>query len=161
MACQLRRTPVTRRDFATLRHEGESAAPAGFRKEVDNDIGKLFDLVQKRIPQVFVRVSNIRPVDDKGSSDNILSGNESPITAVRTVVPIITHRKIAIGRHDNFCALSVLLEVKITVEDIFVLLVIREPINLVFQERKAVTDWQIAPICRFVKNVRLLRAGFH
>ena len=102
---------------------------------------------------MLVRVGNIRPIDDQGPSHNVLSGNESPITTVGTVISVIAHSKITIGWNNNFFSLRVFPEIDITVKDVLVLLVIRKPIHLFFQEREVVAYRQIIVVRRLVKNV--------
>src|SRR5262249_37978972 len=96
----------------------EGARPACFGKEVGKQVRELLDAIAHvRLP-VFVGVGFERPIDDQGLADNEIARDESPITAVRAVVAVISHREVMIGRHNDLLTLyKILVPVGIFVTD--------------------------------------------
>src|ERR1700761_4222972 len=56
---------------------------------------------------VYLRFGHIdRPVDEQGSSQDILPGHKPPIAAVHAVCAVITHHEIIARRDDQVIALN-------------------------------------------------------
>src|ERR1019366_416946 len=98
------RYPVLENFFSAYQLEG--SRPAGFVKEVNDDVGQKSQPVTRAAHLVLVRRSDERPVHEHRAADHVLPRNEAPITAVVAHVAVVTHGKVTIWRHDDVSALQ-------------------------------------------------------
>src|SRR6185503_11836551 len=78
----------------------EHPVPAGFCKEMGNDVENEASSIRQGSALVLVRRSLERPVNEQRPSDDICLRYKSPVAAVQAVGPVITHSKIAVlGNH--------------------------------------------------------------
>src|SRR5262249_47435549 len=88
-----------------LTDDAQGPPPACLTEEVDQDVAdRLAAIEKRRLPRlariridlvVLMRRRDERPIDEHRPPDEILFGDESPVTAVAADVAIVTHGEIA------------------------------------------------------------------
>src|ERR1700690_4257119 len=85
----------------------EGSRPSRLIEEVNDGVQQKSQPVARVAHQVLVGRSNKRPVDEYRPPDQVLLGNEAPVTAVFAHVAVIAHAEVTVRWHYDVFALYV------------------------------------------------------
>src|SRR5664279_3846919 len=88
-------------------HHVEHAGPARLIKEVEQDIERPLNAISEALPFVLIARGDERPVDEHGTSDDVLARHEAPVAGVEADVAIVAHGEDAARRHYQIAVLHV------------------------------------------------------
>src|SRR5260370_23021 len=90
-----------------LFNEMERRVPGGLVEDVDEDVPHEGDALSYALLVDLIRGRLERPVDEHGAADDVLAGNEAPVTAVEALRAVVAHGKDLAGGDDQILALDV------------------------------------------------------
>src|SRR5690242_6844687 len=92
---------------AALVYLVEGTIPARSVRQAEQALDEIFDVLCASIcgwERLFWRAE--RPVDENGAADNRVARDKTPVTAVGTVIAIVTENEIMIGGNSDFAVLD-------------------------------------------------------
>src|SRR5207247_9675041 len=88
-------------------HDLDRPFPASLVEEMNDDVAEKSHPLSEFPLLILVLARLERPVDKHRAANDILSRNESPISAVKTQVSIVAHSKVAVRGHDKIAVFNV------------------------------------------------------
>src|SRR5207247_3509805 len=88
-------------------HDLDRPFPASLVEEMNDDVAEKSHPLPEFPLLILVFARLERPVDKHRAANDILSRNESPISAVKTQVSIVAHSKVAVRGHDKIAVFKV------------------------------------------------------
>src|ERR1035438_8188209 len=72
---------------------------------LEQDIERPLNAISEALPFVLIARGDERPVDEHGTSDDVLARHEAPVAGVEADVAIVAHGEEAARRHDQVAIL--------------------------------------------------------